>query len=137
MMTAMRTAKASTHPRITAVILAGGAGTRMNSSEKALLQWRGRSFIEHLVDQLQLRCTSIALNTNSSPVLFVLFGLQLLRDPFLQRRVPLAGILAALNFSQTEFTLVVPCDSPLLPDTLADRLLQGLIGSSAVIAYAH
>ena len=51
-MTATLSATAKSVPAITAVILAGGSGSRLGGVDKALLQWRGQSFIELIVERI-------------------------------------------------------------------------------------
>jgi molybdopterin-guanine dinucleotide biosynthesis protein A len=122
---------------ITATIIAGGLGTRMNSTDKALLQWRGRPFIAHIIERLQQQVDRIVVNTNSSASALQALDLPLLPDPFPARCGPLAGILAGLNFSATPLTLFVPCDNPLLSKQLCTRLYDALRDSHAAIAYAR
>lgn len=120
---------------ITSVILAGGRSSRMQM-DKAQLVWRGRTFIEHLIEQLQAQATSVAINCNDAEAHRPL-GLSLLNDPFPDRRGPLAGILAGLTFSNTPLTLFVPCDSPLLAPDLANRLHDIMQRNKADIVYAR
>ena len=120
---------------ITAVVLAGGANTRMNLQPKACIEWRGQRFIDHIVARLHDQAETIAVS-NNQPELFESLSLPILSDPFTDRRGPLAGILAGLNFSQTEFTLFVPCDTPLVSLQLCARLHQQIIRCNAEIAYA-
>ena len=120
---------------ITSVILAGGRSSRMQT-DKAQLVWRGRTFIEHLIDQLQAQTTSVAINCNDGEAHRKL-GLPLLSDPFPDRRGPLAGILAGLTFSNTPLTLFVPCDNPLLVPDLASRLHDIMQRNDVDIVYAR
>jgi molybdenum cofactor guanylyltransferase len=120
---------------ITAVILAGGANTRMNLQPKACIEWRGQRFIDHIIARLRDQAATIAISSNQ-PELFESLALPLLPDFFTDRRGPLAGILAGLHFSQTEFTLFVPCDTPLVSLQLGARLHQAMITNDADIAYA-
>ncbi|MET0379125.1 MAG: molybdenum cofactor guanylyltransferase MobA [Spongiibacteraceae bacterium] len=119
---------------ITAIILAGGASSRMNQP-KALLPWRGQRFIDHVVAQLHDQAIIIAISSNQAE-LFESLQLPILADPFSERRGPLAGMLAGLRFSTTPFTLFVPCDSPLISPQLGARLQRALTDQAADIAYA-
>jgi molybdopterin-guanine dinucleotide biosynthesis protein A len=49
---------------------------------------------------------------------------------------PLAGFLTGLERCETDLLLTVPCDSPLFPLNLAQRLLDTLISADADIAVA-
>lgn len=109
----------------------------MNSTDKALLQWRGRPFIEHIVACLLPQVDNIAINSNSDSAVLKAMGLPIIADPFAERRGPLAGILAGLDFSTTPFTLFVPCDNPLLSANLIDRLSAAVTTDNATIAYAR
>jgi molybdenum cofactor guanylyltransferase len=121
---------------VTAIVIAGGSGTRMNSLDKSLLLWRGRPFIAHIVARLGPQVSHIAINSNTPSVTLQSLGLPLLADPFIDRRGPLAGILAGLNYSKTALTLFVPCDNPMIPDNLLQRLISALNSNNADIAYA-
>lgn len=123
-----------TSTNITAVILAGGASARMGR-DKALLRWRDRPFIAHIVARLQPQVARIVINTNAADD-FAQFGLPLLSDATAERRGPLAGILAALNHSVTEWTLIVPCDNPMLSTQLVDHLIDSIEQSDSDLAYA-
>ena len=120
---------------ITAVILAGGLSSRMGE-DKALLHWRERPFIAHIVDCLQARVETIAINTNA-PAAFAQFGVPLIGDPYAERRGPLAGVLAALEYSATALTLIVPCDNPLLSPQLIERLSSEFSQNDIDLAYAR
>ena len=104
-------------------------------TDKALLQWRGREFVAHIIERLQTQVDRIAINTNS-PVTFAHFGLPLLADATAKRFGPLAGIAAALNYNSTALTLVVPCDNPLLSPQLVTRLRAAFECEQTDLAYA-
>jgi molybdenum cofactor guanylyltransferase len=134
-------------PRITAVILAGGRSSRMGQN-KALLTWRERPFVTHIIECLQQQVDHIAINTNS-PQAFAHFGLPLIADGTAAHCGPLSGIAAALNYSNSTdhsnypnynssaaFTLVIPCDNPLLSPHLVRRLFVALESERTDLAYA-
>ena len=82
-------------------VLAGGKGTRMGR-DKALLEWRSGTLLEYMVDLLSSVTSKVQV-----------IGRHPLPDLF-PGRGPLAGILTALQVSQTETNLVVAVDLPLL-----------------------
>ena len=113
------------NPKITAVILAGGRGTRMGNVEKGLLQWQGRPLIAHLIDALAPQVDTILINANREHQRYAIFGLPIIRDVAeFAGTGPLAGLHAALSHSQTEWVVCVPCDMPDLPSDLVARLLD-------------
>lgn len=120
---------------ITAVILAGGASSRMQQQPKALLPWRDQRFIDHIVAALRAQAATIAVSSRQAE-LFASLHLPVLADPFAERRGPLAGMLAGLRFSTTPFTLFTPCDSPLISPQLGARLHRALTQHGADVAYA-
>jgi len=93
----------STHEgeAVTGFILAGGKSKRMGR-DKALLEWKHSTLLEHMVKLLSSVTTEVQV-----------VGRELLPD-VLPGRGPLAGILTALQNSQTEINLVVAVDLPLL-----------------------
>jgi molybdenum cofactor guanylyltransferase len=117
------------------VILAGGAGSRLGGVAKALLLWRGRRYIDHIIERLQPQVGSIIINA-PSPEPYRESGFATVADLWEQRQGPLAGILAGLGRSTTPFTLIVPCDSPNVSPQLARRL-SAAMDATCDIAYAR
>jgi molybdopterin-guanine dinucleotide biosynthesis protein A len=120
---------------MTAVILAGGAGSRLGGVTKALLRWQGRSFIEHIIERLKPQVGRIVINA-PSPEPYRDHGLTTVADPWTERQGPLAGVLAGLGCSATPFTLIVPSDSPNVSPQLAQRLAAAM-DSRCDIAFAR
>jgi molybdenum cofactor guanylyltransferase len=125
----------NSRPAITGVILAGGRNSRMGGQHKALLHWRQRPFIAHIVERIQPQVEQLVINSNR-PQLFTDCDLPIIADPFAEQRGPLAGILAGLNYSTTPLTLFVPCDNPQISTELVARLWNVLHHSNAEITYA-
>jgi molybdopterin-guanine dinucleotide biosynthesis protein A len=64
------------------------------------------------------------------------FGVQVWPDSTDGFAGPLAGFLTGLERCETDLLLTVPCDSPLFPLNLAQRLLDTLVSEEADIAVA-
>jgi molybdopterin-guanine dinucleotide biosynthesis protein A len=112
---------------ITAVILAGGRGTRMGGVEKGLLEWQGRPLIAHLIDALAPQVDSILINANRAHERYAAFGLPIIGDtPSFAGLGPLAGLHTALSHARTELVVCVPCDMPSLPPDLVHRLIKAI-----------
>ncbi|MDD2892937.1 MAG: molybdenum cofactor guanylyltransferase [Halothiobacillaceae bacterium] len=110
---------------ITAVILAGGRGTRMGGVEKGLLDWHGRPLIAHLIEALAPQVDHILINANRSLQRYASFGLPIICDHVdFAGLGPLAGLHSALSHSPTQLTVCVPCDMPSLPADLVHRLIK-------------
>lgn len=121
--------------QVTGVVLAGGRNSRMGGQHKGLLEWRGQTFIAHIVARLQDQVGALVINSNR-PELFAEQQLPVIADPFTEQRGPLAGILAGLRASRTPLTLFVPCDNPRISPQLTARLAAALSAADADIAYA-
>lgn len=87
--------------KVNGFILAGGKSARMHQ-DKALLDWHGRTLLEHMVGLLSAAADQVQVA-----------GRDLLPDR-LPSRGPLSGIATALEASNTEANLVVAVDLPLL-----------------------
>ena len=121
---------------ITAVILAGGRATRMGGVDKGLMLFHGKSLIMHAIERLTPQVTEIVINANRELQEYRSLGLNLLQDQHPGFIGPLAGFAVGLNFTKRDYLLTVPCDSPLLPLNLAERLFDALQTTDAEIAVA-
>jgi molybdopterin-guanine dinucleotide biosynthesis protein A len=109
-----------------AVVLAGGAGTRLGGADKALLDLGGVTALGHLLRRLAPQAGPICLSANGDPARFAATGLAILPDDPAHRGMgPLAGLAAALAWARAQGAdtlLVVPADTPFIPADLAARL---------------
>jgi molybdopterin-guanine dinucleotide biosynthesis protein A len=122
-------------PEIQAVILAGGQSRRMGQP-KMLLDFRGNTFIAHLLSQLQQQVNDVMVAGVVSPDLLAGFPVPVLADAQVDSG-PLAGIATALSQSRRDWLLTVPCDNPLLPKDYAVRLLHTARTQSAPLVYVR
>lgn len=108
------------------VILAGGRSRRMAGVNKALQNLAGKPLLSHVIARLQPQCSSLYLSVESIDNLWERFGLPQIPDSQAGSNGPLGGVLAALEATrqQSDWLLLVPCDAPLLPSCLAERLSQ-------------
>ncbi|MEK7991055.1 MAG: molybdenum cofactor guanylyltransferase MobA [Thiotrichaceae bacterium] len=120
---------------ITAVILAGGQGRRMNGQDKGLLIYQGQAFVQHLVNTLTPQVNHVIINANRNQAQYSkLTQCPVINDSFGYFAGPLAGILTGLQAAQTPYVLFVPCDVPYLPHFLVSRLAQHLIDYQSSIS---
>jgi molybdopterin-guanine dinucleotide biosynthesis protein A len=115
------------HPPTLGVILAGGLSRRMGGTDKALLPLAGRTLVKHVAERLAPQCESVILNANGDPARFARIPLPVVPDSVSDHPGPLAGILAALEWSaahRPDITWVVstPADTPFIPRDLVLRL---------------
>ncbi|WP_241573639.1 molybdenum cofactor guanylyltransferase MobA [Rosenbergiella nectarea] len=109
---------------ISGIILAGGAGERMNGKDKGLVQWRGKALIDHVIVYLAPQVSHLAINANRNIILYQERGLPVIQDKVQSLLGPLAGIEVGLEAIKTEWLAVAPCDSPLFPNDYVQRLYE-------------
>ncbi|QLK63103.1 molybdenum cofactor guanylyltransferase MobA [Enterobacteriaceae bacterium Kacie_13] len=117
---------------ITGVILAGGRSSRMGE-DKGLVKVNDKPLFEHIAERLSPQVGEILISCNQNTDRY---GKDFRTVPDLIQNFsgPLAGMLAALTVSKTEWMLFVPCDVPGFPDNLADSFLAEIAGGQAVYA---
>ena len=123
---------------ITALILAGGRGSRMGGVDKGLQNFMGLPLALHTLTRLQLSggVGQIMINANRNLAAYESFGVPVWPDVLADYAGPLAGFLTGLERCETPYLLTVPCDTPLLPLDLAQRLAAALNAEDADIAMA-
>src|SRR5258708_39588330 len=99
---------------ITAAILAGGAGTRVETRDKGLLSLLDRPLIAHVAAALRGQATTILVCANRNQGEYAQFG-DVITDAIAGFKGPLAGIAVALARCETPWLLTVPVDRPDLP----------------------
>jgi molybdopterin-guanine dinucleotide biosynthesis protein A len=127
-------------PEVQAVILAGGQSRRMGKP-KLFLDFRGNTFIAHLLLQLQQQVNSVMIAGAPDPRQLADLGVPVLTDIKLADTLadggPLAGIATALQCAQREWLLLVPCDNPLLPPNYAARMLHAARTTGSPLVYVR
>jgi len=121
---------------ISAIILSGGRATRMNGADKGLVTLQNKPLIAHVIARLKLQADEIFINANREIAAYESFGYPVLQDEVAEFLGPLAGFSLGLQHAKHEYVLTVPCDSPLLPLDLTERLYNGMAESPANIAVA-
>jgi molybdopterin-guanine dinucleotide biosynthesis protein A len=130
---------------VCAVVLAGGRATRMGGVDKGLQHLNGQPLARHAVERLEHQTVGtpglIAINANRNLADYAAWGQPVWPDTLADFAGPLAGFQTALQHAQEqttpfEYLLTVPCDSPLFPLDLLERLALGLARPHATIALA-
>lgn len=126
------------YPRaaISAVILAGGRAERMGGQDKGLLELAGQPLVAHLIRALRSQVGELLINANRNIAAYAAFAYPVVSDSVPGYCGPLAGMLAALDYTAHPYLLSVPCDSPLLPAYLAERLYTALHEAQADLSVA-
>jgi molybdopterin-guanine dinucleotide biosynthesis protein A len=128
-------------PSTPGVLLAGGLARRMGGGDKPMRRIGGRTILERVIARLAPQCDQLVLNANGDPTRFAGFGLPVIADGVADFPGPLAGILAALDWTAahrpgTEWILSAAADCPFLPRDLMARLHQARIEQDAQLAVA-
>ncbi|MES9861261.1 MAG: molybdenum cofactor guanylyltransferase MobA [Candidatus Thiodiazotropha sp. LLP2] len=127
----------NSRPNLTAVILAGGRGSRMGGSDKGLVQLDGKLLIDHVITAIAPQVDQLIINANRNLPEYQKFGYPVIADELSGYQGPLAGIYAALEFIDGPDLITVPCDGPKLPADLVERLASARQRESADIAVAY
>ena len=122
---------------LTAVILAGGRGSRLGGQDKGLLMLHGKPFCAHQLEALRPQVAEVLLNVNRNHDRYAQLGITLVDDRLSDFQGPLAGIHAALTQIKTDYLLSVPCDAPNIPPDYAQRMLEAAQRQQQKIAVAH
>ena len=126
-----------TKQNVTAVILAGGKGRRMDGKDKGLVELANRPLIEYVIDAIKPQVETIILNANRNQEQYSRYGYPVISDALVDYQGPLAGFICALKSSTTSHIVTLPCDGPFLPKDLVERLIIALNTNTAEIAVAH
>ncbi len=121
---------------ITALVLAGGRGTRMGGVDKGLQPFRGQSLALHAARRIQPQVAGVMLNANRHLRDYRALGWPVWPDAQPDHPGPLAGFAAGLAHCPTPWLLALPCDTPLFPSDLAVRLAEAAAQADAPIAMA-
>ena len=128
-------------PATQGVLLAGGLARRMGGGDKPMRTIGGRTILERVIARLTPQCSGLILNANGDPARFAAFGLPVVADDVPGFPGPLAGILAALDWTAAnrpdiEWVLSAAGDCPFLPRDLVSRLREAMREQNAELAVA-
>jgi molybdopterin-guanine dinucleotide biosynthesis protein A len=120
------------------VVIAGGRSVRFGG-EKAAAILAGKPLLLWAAQRLESSCAEVAINARpgtEAAALAIANGYHVLHDAPGDPDGPLAGVKAGLRWAhskQAQCLAVSPCDAPLLPANLFERLLAAA-GEQAAMA---
>ena len=126
-------------PGITGLILAGGRGSRMGGVDKGLQNFRGLPLALQTLMRLQLQSLplqEVLINANRNLSAYEALGAPVWPDSIDGFAGPLAGFLTGLERCETPLLMTVPCDTPLFPLDLVERLSEAMSEQDADMAMA-
>ena len=121
---------------ITGLILAGGRAQRMGGIDKGLIPFHGKALIESAINRLKPQVSTILINANRSITKYSHYGYPVLMDETPDFSGPLAGFSVGLKHCKTPYLLTSPCDSPLLPVDLANKMAVQLENNDLELVFA-
>ncbi len=117
--------------KINTYILCGGKSSRMKT-EKGLVDFCGKSFIQYILEGVSLLSENIFLVTSNTD--YKKFGYELVKDIY-PGKGPLGGIYTALKHTSTEKNLILSCDIPLINQEIIEKLITKSAQKYAEISY--
>ncbi|QSX33582.1 molybdenum cofactor guanylyltransferase [Shewanella avicenniae] len=122
--------------QLEAVILAGGMARRMGGDDKGLVELLGQPMVAHVLARIAPQVAQIRINANRNQAQYAEFGYPVFADQQQGYLGPLSGMSSAMATSTAELILTVPCDCPLIPQDLAERMLAAFKAQDADLAVA-
>ena len=122
---------------ITAVILAGGQGRRINNADKGLIHVNNKPIIELVLEAIESQCSHVLINANRNIDIYETYNYPVICDTLNDFQGPLAGFYVAMIHSTTPLIITLPCDAPRVPKDLVERMERSMQEAKADIAVAH
>lgn len=125
--------------KIAAIIIAGGKARRFNGADKALISFKKRTLIEHVIERIAPQVDFLAINRL---VPLEDYALPTVPDLDSDYPGPIGGLEAGISWAKTfsdapDFLLTVPVDTPYLPRDLVTELLPAAKEFGASVACAN
>ncbi len=117
------------------MILAGGKASRMGGKDKGLQELNGLPLWQHVARTLHKQVSTIVVSANRNIATYQESGYPVYADLLANYPGPLAGMLSVMQQCDAEWFLYCPCDTPFIPDCLAERLKKNR--GSALVVWAH
>ena len=83
--------------QITAVILAGGKGSRLGGQDKGLVNYKDKKLIQHVLDRIEPQVGDIIINANRNQDDYAKFDYPVISDELSDFQGPLAGFLTGMK----------------------------------------
>jgi molybdopterin-guanine dinucleotide biosynthesis protein A len=123
--------------RITTVVLAGGQSKRMGK-DKAFLEWNGKSFLRHILEQVDTFSNQIIISGNKEKNLYLKEAEHIKNEPVVVKDIapysgPLNGIASCCEFIKNETVFIATCDTPVIKENVVYFFLENIGVSQGVV----
>ena len=106
---------------ITAVVLCGGRGARLDGHDKPLIDIGAGRMIDLICASLTEQVSTIVISCSRNVALYEALGYEVAVDKE-EERGPRTGLFQAFKKVKAEWTLTLPGDTPFVPKNLVKRL---------------
>lgn len=106
------------------LLLAGGRGQRMGGQDKGLIEWHGKPLVAWAQGVARQLTDDLLVSCNRNQASYAAFADRLVADDEADFPGPLAGIRAGLAVARHQWLVVLPCDAPLIDETLIRDLYE-------------
>ncbi len=123
-----------------AVVLAGGLARRMGGQDKGLVMLAGKPMASYALQTLMPLVGQCVINANRNGDAYATLlpqGVAVIADSRSGHLGPLSGLSSAIDFLDTDYVLMCPCDSPFMQSGLITDLIAQCKFHDADIAAAH
>lgn len=119
---------------VTAIILAGGRGSRMQGLDKGLMPFNGKPLVRHVIDRLTRQIPRLLINANRHRDEYAQLGYAVFADTDPDFAGPLAGITAAFAQTDNDWIITAACDTPRLPLDYVARMCAAVSSNQIYVA---
>ena len=112
--------------KIAGIVLAGGQSSRFGEP-KALAIWKGTTFVEHIVRVMEsiLRDVVVISHTDIKEQVEQLVQVPVIEDiSHYKGNGPLAGIVSGMEYIDSDWYIIMPCDAPNVSNEWITILLE-------------
>lgn len=110
-----------------ALILAGGKGSRLGYQEKALIDINGKPLIAFVIESMAKVVDNVIISVRDREqgelLKFHLSGCRFAYDTY-KNRGPLAGILSGIEACEDEYCFIAACDMPFINENVVKMLFR-------------
>lgn len=126
-----------TGTKLSALVLAGGAGSRMGGRDKGLEPFLGQPMVGHVIDALRPSVDELLIIANRNLAAYRALGHPVVTDPGGIRRGPALAVHAAMDRLRHDWVLLAPCDMPRFRTAWPARLVARQRTTGAPVVIAH